>query len=201
MVAVESLHGVGICSVGACGGLDPSYADLPGSEQADEGACLAIPRGTRALFLRPCDDTSRGYCRRGDLCDSRCRLHSQSAARAGAGSRRAKRRQEDKQHRSRRPACGGFSWRRGTGSRRRGYFDRWWIMKPPTAARRLLVALSDASPAFAAPAQLADGSFLRRLLIAMSDSAPAFQREAYVPLARFESVHSSSPRRDSLPLD
>jgi hypothetical protein len=72
-------------------------------------------------------------------------------------------------------------------------------MKPTTAARRLLVTLADASPAFVAPAQPADGSFFRRLLIAMSDSAPAFQREAFVPRARFESAHSAIPRRDSLP--
>jgi WD40 repeat protein len=52
-------------------------------------------------------------------------------------------------------------------------------MKSANAARRLLVALADASPAFVASPQPADGSFLRRLLIAMSDSTPAFQREVY----------------------
>ena len=170
--SVGSAHGVALCRVGACGGLDPSRADLPGSEQASEGASLAIPRGARPLFLRPCDGAVRGYWRRSDLCGSRCRVHSQPAARAGTGNGRAKRRQEDKQHRPRRTATGGSSLRRGTSRGWRGHCGRRRIMKSAIAARRLLVALADASPAFVAPAQPADGSFLRRLLIAVSTRPP-----------------------------
>jgi ABC-type phosphate transport system substrate-binding protein len=64
-------------------------------------------------------------------------------------------------------------------------------MRPATVARRLLVALADASPAFAAPAQPAGGSFARRLLIALSDSSPAFQPAAYAALDHPAAGYSS----------
>ena len=72
-------------------------------------------------------------------------------------------------------------------------------MKPTIAVRRLLVALADASPAFATPAKTAEGSFLRRLLIAMSDSAPPFQRQAYILATKAQPAPEAPPKAPPTP--
>lgn len=54
-------------------------------------------------------------------------------------------------------------------------------------ARRLLVALADAAPAFTVPPRPVEGGFGRRLLIALSDTAPAFSPRVMVLHGSYES--------------